>query len=212
MSWNWFVRLLLIVLLAIYLLISRVMLRDRKKYHSVLEHGPLNVLFVVIYNALCYLAVGIRSDPAVIPEPRVLEYPIVANWYMILGQILVVAAAIFLAYTVTRRKAIGGQDTRGTLFTRGIYSFSRHPVYTGVVIISLGIAIIRTNVDGMLIFPLVFLANYIQAKLEEEFDVGVRFEEEYKDYRKRTHMFGPYWFWLMLLLILLVPFFLILVG
>jgi protein-S-isoprenylcysteine O-methyltransferase Ste14 len=204
MSWNWFFRLLLIIGLYVYLLVSRTMLRNREKYHSVLESGPLNILFVVIYNALCYLAVGIRSDSLVIPRPGVFENPFVVNWYLVLGQILVVAAAAFLAYTVIRRKAIGGQDT-GVLIRSGIYSFSRHPIYLGVVLVSLGIAIMRTNFDGMIIFPLVFMVNFIQAKLEEEYDVGVRFKEEYEEYRKQTHVFGPVWFWLLILVILLVP-------
>jgi protein-S-isoprenylcysteine O-methyltransferase Ste14 len=204
MSWNWVFRLLLIIGLYVYLLVSRTMLRDREKYHSALESGPLNVLFVGIYNALCYLAVGIRQDPGVIPKPSVLECPFVANWYLVLGQILVVAAAAFLAYTVVRRKAIGGQDT-GVLIRSGIYSFSRHPIYLGVVLMSLGIAIMRTNFDGMIVFPLVVMANFIQAKLEEEYDVGVRFKEEYEEYRKQTRMFGPVWFWLSLCVLVLAP-------
>jgi protein-S-isoprenylcysteine O-methyltransferase Ste14 len=211
MSWNWFFRLLLIVILFVYLLFSRTILRDRKKYHVILESGPLNILFVVVYNALCYLAVGIRSDPLVIPKPGVFEYPFVANWYSVFGQILVVAAAIFLAYTVMKRKAIGGQDTGG-LIRSGIYSFGRHPIYLGIVLVSLGIAIMHTNFDGMVVYPLVFVANFIQAKLEEEYDVGVRFKEEYEGYRKQTRMFGPLWFWLSILVILLIPIFLAMVS
>lgn len=204
MSWNWFIRLLLIVALFFYMLVSRTMLRDRKKYHSVLENGPLNILFVVIYNALCYLAVGIRSDPEVVPKPSMFEHPFAMNWYLVFGQVIVIAAGIFMVYTVIKRKAIGGQDTGG-LIRSGIYSFSRHPIYLGVVLVSLGVSIVRTNFDGMVVFPLVFAANFIQAKLEEEYDVGVRFKEEYAHYRKQTRMFGPLWFWLLILVILLVP-------
>ena len=52
MSWNWMIRLLLIVALCIYLLISRAMLRNREKYHGVLESGPLNIFFVVLYTSV----------------------------------------------------------------------------------------------------------------------------------------------------------------
>lgn len=207
MSPVWTLRLMLVVALFLYLLVSRIMLRDRKKYHAILESRPFNIVLVVIYNALCYLAVGIRSDPNVLAKPAILEDTLVANWYTVLGQILILTSVCLLAYTVIKRHAIGGQDTGSRLLTSGIYSFSRHPVYLGIILISVGIAVVRTNFDGMLVFPLIFLANYIQAKLEEKYDVGVRFKEEYDDYRTQTRMFGPLWFWLLILVILLVPIF-----
>ncbi|MGB7053786.1 MAG: methyltransferase [bacterium] len=212
MSWNWLIRLLLIASLCVYLLISRAMLRDRKKYHAVLESGPLNLLFVAIYNALCYLAVGIRSDPNVIAKPAVFEDVLVASSYAVLGQILVLISVCLLVYTVIKRHAIGGQTTDGRLLTSGIYAFGRHPIYLGIILISLGISIVRVNFDGMLVFPLVFVVNFIQAKFEETYDVGKRFKEEYEDYRTRTRIFGPHWFWLLILVILLVPIFLALVS
>ena len=212
MSWKWLIRLLLIGALCIYLLVSRTMLRDRKKYHRVLENGPLNVVFVAIYNALCYLAVGIRSDPNVIARPALFENMLVTNWYVVFGQILVLASICLLVYTVLKRQTIGGQDTGGRLFTSGIYRFSRHPIYLGVVLISLGISIVRVNFDGMLVFPLVFIANFVQARLEESHDVGKRFKDEYEAYRTCTHMFGPYWFWLGILFILIVPVLISLLG
>jgi protein-S-isoprenylcysteine O-methyltransferase Ste14 len=205
MSWNWPIRLLIISALFIYLLGSRTLLRNRKKYRTILENGPLNMLFVFVYNALCYLAVGIRSDPHVVVKPWIFDDVLVTNWYMILGQILIVASMCFLIYAVIKRRAIGGQDTRGSLFTSGIYGFSRHPIYFGIVIISLGLSILRVNFDGMLVFPLVFIANFVQAVFEEKYDVGKRFDDEYKLYKKRTRMFGPLWFWFIILMLLLVP-------
>ena len=205
MSWNWLIRLFLITALYVYLLFSRTMLCDRKKYHAVLESGSLNIVFVVIYNVLCYLAVGIRSDSNVLAKPAILEDMLVANWYAVLGQILVLTSVCLLVYTVIKRKAIGGQDTGGRLLTSGIYSFSRHPIYLGIILISLGISIVRTNFDGMLVFPIVFLVNGIQAKLEEVYDMEARFGEEYKRYRRRTRMLGPLWFWLLVIAVLLMP-------
>ncbi|MGD9379661.1 MAG: methyltransferase [candidate division WOR-3 bacterium] len=212
MSWNWLIRSLLIGALCIYLLVSRTMLRDRKRYDRVLESGPLNVVFVAIYNALCYLAVGIRSDPKVIAKPAIFENMLIVHWYAVFGQILVLGSVGLLVYTVFKRHAIGGQDTGGRLLTSGIYRFSRHPIYLGIVLISLGISIVRVNFDGMLVFPLVFIANFVQARLEEFYDVGKRFKDEYEAYRAHTHMFGSYWFWLGILLILIVPVLISLLG
>jgi protein-S-isoprenylcysteine O-methyltransferase Ste14 len=48
-------------------------------------------------------------------------------------------------------------------------------------------------------FPGVFLANVAQAAAEERWDVGARFQTEYQEYRKRTRMLGPLWFWVALI-------------
>ena len=205
MSYLWAIRLVLIVGLFIYLALSRIMLRERKRYRTILESSFLNFIFVVVYNALCYLAVGIHSDPRVIKKPSLFEVSFVTNWYSILGQVLFVGSALLLIYTVTKRKAIGAQDTGGRLLSSGVYSFTRHPIYLGIVLISLGIAIVRVNFDGMIVFPVVFLANFIQAKLEEVYDVGVRFIEEYQHYKRRTRMFAPLWFWIVMVILLIAP-------
>ena len=211
MSLNWLIRFAVIAALFIYLLGSRTLLRNRKQYRAVLESGPLNTLFVVIYNALCYLAVGIRSDPNVVVKPWIFDEVFVTNWYMVLGQILIVVSAGILIYAVIKRRAIGGQDTEGRLFTSGIYGFSRHPIYFGIVLIALGLSILRVNFDGMLVFPIVFVANFLQARLEEKYDVGERFKDEYDRYKKQTRMFGPVWFWIIMLILLMAPVVLVLV-
>ena len=205
MSWNWLIRFSIVAALFIYLLGSRTLLSNRKKYRAILESGPLNMLFVAIYNALCYLAVGIRSDPGVVAKPRIFDEVFLINWYMILGQILIIASVCFLIYTVIKRRAIGAQDTDGRLLTGGIYGFSRHPIYFGIILIALGLSILRVNFDGMLVFPLVFLANFIQARLEETHDVGERFKDEYVFYKKHTRMFGPVWFWIIIMILLMAP-------
>jgi protein-S-isoprenylcysteine O-methyltransferase Ste14 len=204
MSYVWMIRAFLVVGLFVYLVFSRIILRNREKYRTILESGPLNLVFVVIYNALCYAAVGLRSDPHVIVKPPVFETAIVSQWYSVLGQLLCLASGGVLIYTILKRRTIGGQDTGG-LLTAGIYQFSRHPIYTGIILISLGIALMRTNIDGMIVFPFVVFANIIQAHLEEKYDVGVRFREQYDVYRKKTRMLGPVWFWVVLMLLLFIP-------
>jgi len=53
--------------------------------------------------------------------------------------------------------------------------------------------------------PSVFVANFFQARLEEKYDVGERFKDEYDHYRKETRMFGAVWFWIIMLMLLLTP-------
>jgi protein-S-isoprenylcysteine O-methyltransferase Ste14 len=205
MSALWIYRLALIALLFIYLIGSRILLGHREKYHQLLESSLLNLLLVLLYNALCYLPMIIPPDPTVIPQPPLLDKALMRQWYSALGQVLCLGTIGMLIYTVSKRKAIGGQDTKGKLFTKEIYSFSRHPIYLGIVLIAFGLAMMRVNFDGLLVFPLVFLANFIQARLEEKYDMGVRFPEEYTVYKEQTKMFAPFWFWGLLIIIMIAP-------
>jgi protein-S-isoprenylcysteine O-methyltransferase Ste14 len=189
------------VLFAIVAL-SFVLLSDRRKYAKILESTPLAILDVVTYNACCYLSVGIPADPRVISTPSILKESAVACGFQVIGiALLLIGVGVFSA-TVLKRRVIGGQDTRQGLITSGVYRFCRHPIYLGIVLVSSAIPLIAGNLDGMVVLPLVFLANALQAAIEERCDVGVRFEEEYRAYRRMTWMFGPPWCWLALAAVL----------
>jgi protein-S-isoprenylcysteine O-methyltransferase Ste14 len=211
MSIPWICRLALIALLFVYLIGSRTIVGRREKYHRLLESTLFNLLLVALYNALCYLPMIIPPDPTVIPQPPLLDEVLMKEWYSALGQVLCLGTIGMLLYTVSKRRAIGGQDTKGKLLTKGIYSFSRHPIYLGIILISLGLAMMKVNLDALLVFPLVFLANFIQARLEEKYDMGVRFPEEYAAYRQKTRMFAPFWFWGLMIFIIIVPLALLLI-
>ena len=175
-----------------------LLLRNRQKYEKRLENTKLAILYVTVYNACCYLAVGIPADPAVILAPMLLQEASVTRMLQVVGIALLGLGAWLILTTVLRRRVFGAQDTKQGLITSGVYGFSRHPIYFGIVLVSLAIPLLSGNVDGMIIFPLVFLANGCEAIVEEKYDVGVRFKEEYQQYRQLTWMFGPPWFWLML--------------
>ncbi len=198
MSLHWAIRLVLLVVLFAIVGISRLLLGNRPKHEKTLESTPLAIFDVVAYNACCYLSVGIPADPGVIPTPPILEEPSVAFGLRVVGGVLLcLGAGLFLA-TVLKRRVIGGQDTKQGLITSGAYRFSRHPIYLGIVLVSSSLPLMTGNHDGMIVLPIVFVANFFQAAIEEKYDVGERFKEEYEAYRKMTWMFGPPWFWLVL--------------
>jgi protein-S-isoprenylcysteine O-methyltransferase Ste14 len=190
-------------LLAVYVGLSGHLLKHRDRYGRLLENGPVNLVLVLLYNLLCYLIVGLPSDQGVLSPPAFFTHPAARTGLSIVGQVLIVAAVAMLVVAVIRRKALGGQDVKEGLLTSGIYRYSRHPTYTGITWISLGLPLTTRNLDGLLMFPGVFLANVAQAAAEERWDVGARFQTEYQEYRKRTQMLGPLWFWVALIGILL---------
>lgn len=199
----WIIRLVLLGLLAAYVGLSSYLLKHRDRYRWLLENGLVNLVLVLLYNLLCYLIVGLPSDQSVLSPPAFFTHPAARTGLSIAGQVLIVAAVVMLVATVMRRKALGGQDVKEGLLTSGIYRYFRHPIYTSIIWISLGLPLTTQNLDGLLMFPGVFLANVAQATAEERWDVGARFQAEYEEYRKRTRMFGPVWFWVALIGILL---------
>ncbi len=199
MSIEWIARVGSLLVLFALVAASARLLGDRRRYQKVLENTPLAVLEVALFNACCYLATGIPPDPGLFHRPQFLQTGTAVWGFPGLGGLLLAVGLSFLGLTVTRRRAIGGQDTQEGLITTGTYRFCRHPIYLGIVLISLAIALIGRNFDGMLVFPFVFLANLTQAKIEERHDVGVRFEVEYRNYQRTTLLFGPVWFWVVVL-------------
>jgi protein-S-isoprenylcysteine O-methyltransferase Ste14 len=195
MSFHWIARVACLLILFALAGGSARLLGNRSRYRKLVENTPLNVLEVALFNACCYLATGIPADQAVFERPRFLETGAALWGLPALGGLLLVLGLSLLGLTITRRRALGVQDTPEGLITTGTYRFCRHPIYLGVVLISLAIALLGRNFDGMLAFPLVLLANLVQAKIEERHDVGVRFETEYRSYREATPLLGPIWFW-----------------
>ena len=173
-------------------------LKHRSKYEKLLENGVVNLILVAAYNLLCYLMVGLPSDSSVISPPALWAHPGVRTGLSVIGQVLMVLAAVVMVIAVRQRKALGGQDVKEGLLTSGIYRYFRHPIYAGIVWMSLGLALAPVNWDGVLMFPAVVLVNVVQAVLEEKYDVGVRFRSQYEAYRKRTRMLGPTWCWVAL--------------
>jgi protein-S-isoprenylcysteine O-methyltransferase Ste14 len=194
----WIVRLVLLGLLTVLVGTSGYSLKYRERYGRLLENGVVNLILVALYNILCYLIVGLPSEQSVVPTPAFLARSRVQDGFSVVGQVLMGLAAVVMVAALVQRKALGGQDAPEGLLTSGIYRYSRHPIYTGIVWMSLGLAMASVNWEGLLMVPAVFAVNVVQAVLEERYDVGVRFRSQYESYRRRTRMFGPVWCWVLL--------------
>jgi protein-S-isoprenylcysteine O-methyltransferase Ste14 len=199
----WIVRFALVGSLFVFVLVGRHVLRHRTRYQRCLESGPFNYLLVIAYQLLCYLAVGLPSEPDRGSEAAFFTDPLARTGLSVVGLLLIASAVLVYVIALRQRKVLGGQDVEAGLLVSGAYRFFRHPLYTAVVWISLGLPLVTRNVDGLIAFPAVLLANVAQAAVEESCDVGVRFRAEYKEYRKGTRMLGPVWLWAGLLAILL---------
>jgi protein-S-isoprenylcysteine O-methyltransferase Ste14 len=167
------------------------LLKDRKAHEAIHENTILNVTAVGLYNACCYGAVILPESNFIPYGFSLLENSTLKFLFIIVGIIFIIIGMILMAMTVIMRRSVGTQDTAAGLIISGPYLLSRHPIYTGIILVSLGIALSLRNRDGFIVFPLIVAGNYILALAEERHDMVNRFRNEYINYQKRTGMFGP---------------------
>lgn len=202
---RWIIRFLVIGLQYAYVLVYSRFLIDREKHSATLENPLFNWFLVVFYNAVCYVPMVIPSDPIGPGIPPFTRGDFLRIWYLLSGIISVCVGTFLLFRTLRLRNVIGAQDTAGTLFTHDVYGIWRHPIYVGISLNSLGLVLVLFNFDALLVFPFVLLGNFIMAKYEEQRDMIPRFGADYEAYRERVSIFGPWWFWVLLLGVVLFP-------
>ncbi len=77
------------------------------------------------------------------------------------------------------------------LVRRGPYAFVRNPIYSGILLATLGTAISFGRLSGLLAFLLAAIAFLHKSRLEERL-LTQRFGEEYKDYRRHVNALIPF--------------------
>ena len=93
---------------------------------------------------------------------------------------LFIAGSFLGLATIRQRKVIGAQDTAEGLLTTGMYTYFRHPIWTGMLWIMLALPLLTRNPDGLLVFPFYFLLLWAETILEEKIDMRRRFPEDYE--------------------------------
>lgn len=78
----------------------------------------------------------------------------------------------------------------GSLVKTGVYRYIRHPQYTGLLLISLGMIIEWATLPTIFLYP-VMIILYARLAKREERDMLKEFGYEYKKYMNETKMFIP---------------------
>ncbi len=81
------------------------------------------------------------------------------------------------------------REAPGPLVTTGIFGRVRHPIYAGMLAITLGLALATADALSLVLLGAAWLGLPVQARLEEEFLSGRH--PEYADYMRRTGRFLP---------------------
>ncbi|GBD91033.1 isoprenylcysteine carboxyl methyltransferase (ICMT) family protein [bacterium BMS3Abin04] len=81
-------------------------------------------------------------------------------------------------------------EGKGNLVTTGIYSKVRHPQYSGIFLISLGMLIQWPTIMTVLMFPILIFAYYRLAQREEK-NIATQYGIEYSLYKEKVPPFIP---------------------
>jgi protein-S-isoprenylcysteine O-methyltransferase Ste14 len=115
-------------------------------------------------------------------------------WVRVLGLVLLISSTVF---TLWARAALGtmwsGSPTvkvEHRLRTEGPYSVTRHPIYTGLLGMLLGTALLVGLGRWLVIFPLAFVFAELRIRTEEQLMLAT-FPEAYPSYRRRVPQLIP---------------------
>ena len=200
----WTIRFILLGVLGASVCVDPYLYRHRRQYEGLFENRIFNITVVVVWNSFCYLIVGLPPAGGWNLRPDWLGYQSVRIGFPVIGLLLICAGASLGFATLRQRKVIGSQAVREGLLTSGCYRYFRHPIYTGIIWISLGLPMVMRNLDGLLMFPAIFVIHLAAAIIEERNDMCVKFREQYQAYKQTTRMFGPIWLWSVVVVIILL--------
>ena len=146
------------------------------------------LLLIVIFAA-----VELLLGPRAMRESRVLlPHTPLGN---LLGSAICLAG---LAFTLWARRTLGGNWSGWITFKedheliqRGPYALVRHPIYTGVLLMFLGTAIVWGRASAFYGLALVFIGLWVKSRQEEAM-MTKHFPDQYPEYRKRVKALIPF--------------------
>jgi len=176
----WTVALLNIFLVALFLALSPVRLKESWKAHGAYM-GFMVSLFSEMYGfpLTIYLLSGAAPNS-----------PLFVGYVWGVGQLVgspVVIAGLLLIYKGWKEIVFQRGDV---LVTDGIYTVVRHPQYLGFMLVTLGQFVVWPTIATAILWPLLAVLYYRQAKREEA-KLIEKFGERFREYASKTPMFLP---------------------
>jgi len=119
------------------------------------------------------------------------------NWMFVIGCVLILNGILFNLFAfknISVREFIGltsHTEVSGKLIQKGVYTVVRHPIYTGLISLIIGIFLCQPTLYNALNFVAIFIYLPIGIYLEER-KLIQSFGNDYLDYRKKVKAVIPY--------------------
>jgi protein-S-isoprenylcysteine O-methyltransferase Ste14 len=156
-------------------------------------HGFLNRAFIGLFVALFVFSVAFAVRPDLVHIFGPVEWmvtPFIA-WPGAFVAICGALLTILSQFEMGRSWRLGVREgDRSDLVIDGLYSFSRNPIYVGLMTTMVGIFLVVPNAVTFALVVAGWLTVSAQIRLEEEFLVGLH-GAEYEAYKARTRRWLP---------------------
>jgi protein-S-isoprenylcysteine O-methyltransferase Ste14 len=141
---------------------------------------PLFLLFAMALAVLLDWATGFALLPA----------PSIATWWSWIGFLVLGIGGMFVLHGAREFSKVGTNvnpfQPALKLVTTGPYSFSRNPIYLGMILVMLGFSIMLSLEWGILLTPILWLAFDQLVVVREEAYLSGKFGEPYREYLTQT--------------------------
>ena len=145
---------------------------------------PLS-MFIVTWG------IGVNLPQGILWQHTLQQY--IGYWGMYIGYALNLIGALFViqGWSQIHRHYWSKEEGKGELVTGGIYEYIRHPQYTGFLLITLGLLVHWATIPLLIMWPILVALYYRLAKKEER-EMEKEFGDKYTEYKRRTHLFIPF--------------------
>lgn len=138
---------------------------------------------LVVFQLILFLIFFIPGDWSKLPS--FLQLP---GWVFFVGGSLITIVSIFKLDKNLTIFPTPKQD--GLLLTNGLYKYIRHPIYSGVILVFLGAALIYLSVFKLVITSFLIILFMVKTTYEEK-QLEKKFPE-YREYKNHTGRFFPF--------------------
>jgi protein-S-isoprenylcysteine O-methyltransferase Ste14 len=152
-----------------------------KKMMSLLGIGPKLVLFTLLYSILLKMEIGHYHFDFTLD---IIPY----YFLVVIGTLLIVIGLLFL---IPSFLAINKLSKIDNLYTKGIYSVCRHPLYTSWIVFIVPGIILLLNSLLLLTIPLVMYFIFRLLIKEEETFLLNKYGDQYREYKNQVGLLFP---------------------
>ncbi len=192
--------------IAILFLLGMLVAVKKVATHSILDKpkGNLmmqlvnifNLFFLLVVNPLAAISLIARSPTTIDPAHMAIDNPLIVMILEIFGLVLYVLGFLLMVWaliTLGRNYQLGGSTPRSEdkIVMEGPYAVIRHPMYTGALSISLGLACLIQSWAFFCVFGIYLVLILLLIPMEED---GLReaYGEQYVVYQQKTGKLIPF--------------------
>ena len=120
----------------------------------------------------------------------VYKFPILLRYLgalvAVIGVFIALVAILQIKKNIT---AFPTPPAEALLVTNGFYKFSRHPIYTGIILFLFGYGFFHNSISKLILASILVVLFYVKTKYEEE-QLLQKFPD-YKAYQNKVNRFFP---------------------